>query len=72
MKPTTVRISKNISGAVVSTIKLELTTVPNSKKEYRAVISQNTSEIIPKIALKNSNLYICWHDNVAGRNTRIL
>ena len=56
MKSTTVQVSKKLFGAVVSKIKLELTTVPNSKTEFRAVIFQHTFEIIPKIALTNPNL----------------
>ena len=47
MKSITVQVSKNVFGAVVSPIKLEITTVPNSKIVYRAVFSKNLSLQIP-------------------------
>ena len=52
MKSTTVQISKNVFGAVVSKIKLELTTVQKSKIEYRAVIYLKISKTILKSPLQ--------------------
>ena len=46
IKPITVQNLKNVFGAVVSPIKLEITTVPNSKIVYRAVFSKKFKIIL--------------------------